>query len=391
MDTNLKRVAELMGGPLLLPGVALDAQNGVSGPLVVEYTGGVAQVRGQRADLSAAQALMAVAPMGITPLPKTAADANVATRAGLLTINGYALADGDLLLLTAQSTTTQNGLWMAHADDASGAVAWTRPNLPVYSGQLYFVQGGAAAGTMYRLSTTGTITPGTTAQSFDEISTGGGGAAFDPTAPGPIGGSVPAAGTFTSLIGTLGVGWAIGADGRPTSDNAYKLGTTSYRFSEAHVKKIVAGPNTDGNGYLTIESGSDARGLVLGTSRPLTASGAMLLALYEAAAPRFAVGPTGAIGSDVNKLHALPDGTGTLTAEVGRGQATLVAGTVTVAMTGIQNTSKVIPTLTTPGGTMGARLKVGVTGGSGFTLTSVDISGATVATDTSVLDYLVIY
>lgn len=391
MDTNLKRVAELSGGPLLLPGVALDAQNGVSGPLVVEYTGGVAQVKGQRADLSAAQALMAVAPMGVVPLPKTAAVANVPTRAGLLTINGYTLTDGDLLLLTAQSTTTQNGLWMAHADDASGAVVWTRPNLPVYSGQLYYVQGGTAVGTMYRLSTTGAITPGTTAQSFDEIATGGGGPAFDPTNPGPIGGSVPAAGTFTALIGTLGTGWAIGADGRPTADVTYKLGTSAYRFTEMHVKKIVAGPNTDGNGYLRIESGSDARGLILDTSRPLSAPGALLVEMGVNGTGVFAIGSGGEIGTSSSQLHALPGGTGTLTAEVGRGQATLVAGTVTVTMTGIQNTSKVIPTLTTPGGTMGARLKVGVTGGSGFTLTAVDTSGATVATDTSVYDYVVLY
>jgi hypothetical protein len=49
------------------------------------------------------------------------ATASVSSLAGFQTIDGYTLASGDLVLLTAQSTPTQNGLWSA----ASGP--WTRP------------------------------------------------------------------------------------------------------------------------------------------------------------------------------------------------------------------------------------------------------------------------
>jgi hypothetical protein len=40
---------------------------------------------------------------------------------GLLTINGVTLIDSDRVLLTGQSTTSQNGIWVAHT------TAWTRP------------------------------------------------------------------------------------------------------------------------------------------------------------------------------------------------------------------------------------------------------------------------
>ncbi|HUC87789.1 MAG TPA: hypothetical protein VMR95_01410 [Candidatus Binatia bacterium] len=49
------------------------------------------------------------------------ATANLAALSGFNTYDGYTLISGDLVLLTAQSTTSQNGLWTA----ASGG--WTRP------------------------------------------------------------------------------------------------------------------------------------------------------------------------------------------------------------------------------------------------------------------------
>jgi hypothetical protein len=45
----------------------------------------------------------------------------VASLSGLLVIDGYQTVAGDRVLLTAQSTASQNGVWVA----ASGA--WTRP------------------------------------------------------------------------------------------------------------------------------------------------------------------------------------------------------------------------------------------------------------------------
>jgi hypothetical protein len=51
----------------------------------------------------------------------TVATANVSALSGLNTYDGYTLAAGDTVLLTAQSTSSQNGVWLA----ASGI--WTRP------------------------------------------------------------------------------------------------------------------------------------------------------------------------------------------------------------------------------------------------------------------------
>lgn len=74
---------------------------------------------------------------------------------------------------------------------------------------------------------------------------------------------------------------------------------------------------------------------------------------------------------------------------------TLVAGTKTIN-TGvtIKSTSAIIAYLKTPGGTMGARYKVakvaGDPGTGSFTITATDAAGATVATDTSVYDVLIV-
>ena len=69
------------------------------------------------------------------------------------------------------------------------------------------------------------------------------------------------------------------------------------------------------------------------------------------------------------------------------GSATLVAGAVTVANTTVTANTKVMVQLLTPAGTMGLRYKYSVSAGVGFTITAVDASGATVTTDTSVVDY----
>jgi hypothetical protein len=70
------------------------------------------------------------------------------------------------------------------------------------------------------------------------------------------------------------------------------------------------------------------------------------------------------------------------------GTVTLVAGVGTVSNSNVKNVSVLQPSLKTPGGTMGLKWKVALSGTT-FTITSVDASGATVITDTSVLDYLI--
>lgn len=101
------------------------------------------------------------------------ATTNQGSLSGLLTIDGVTLVSGDVVLLTAQSTGSQNGPWVA----ASGA--WARPSWwasasTVKEGYYFFI----AEGTTYKetkwwLTTTGTITVDTTSVAFVQDTSGG--------------------------------------------------------------------------------------------------------------------------------------------------------------------------------------------------------------------------
>lgn len=101
---------------------------------------------------------------GISSKPpvRVVAVANVASLSGTPTVDGIALSAGDRILLTAQTTASQNGPWVVAAG------AWTRPpagadNDELTPGALWLVLAGTTyAATQWRLATTGAITPGTT-------------------------------------------------------------------------------------------------------------------------------------------------------------------------------------------------------------------------------------
>ena len=91
--------------------------------------------------------------------------ANQSTTSGLLTIDGVTLAAGDRVLLTAQTTASQNGVyvassgtWARAADAAAGSTTEMAP------GAFWFVSEGTTYGkTQWRCNNTGIITIGTTA------------------------------------------------------------------------------------------------------------------------------------------------------------------------------------------------------------------------------------
>ena len=94
-------------------------------------------------------------------------------------IDGVTLATGDRILLTAQSTASQNGLWVFNGtgnaltrpdDYADGSTTSAFTDLMV---QIYGTFGGTGTykGTLWRLTTTGTITIGTTSTSWEFQST----------------------------------------------------------------------------------------------------------------------------------------------------------------------------------------------------------------------------
>jgi hypothetical protein len=104
----------------------------------------------------------------ITSLTPAAAVAvtNISSLSGLITIDGYALAPGDIVLLTAQSSASQNGSWTA----ATGS--WTRPTemavgLVVKGRTCRVLNGSAYGGTDWTLiAPTAGITVNTTAQTW---------------------------------------------------------------------------------------------------------------------------------------------------------------------------------------------------------------------------------
>lgn len=103
---------------------------------------------------------------------KVVATSNVALT-GLQTIDGVALASGDEVLCVGQSSAAQNGIWVA----ATGT--WTRRFDAATSERLFegvrvpVTRGTAGTGHVYRLSTTGKINVGTTAQTWELDSQGG--------------------------------------------------------------------------------------------------------------------------------------------------------------------------------------------------------------------------
>jgi len=102
-----------------------------------------------------------------------ATTANLASLSGLLTIDGHTLQAGERVLVKNQTTGADNGIYVAasgswsRADDFDGTPA-------VSAGAFTFVEYGTTqAATGWVLSTTGTITIGTTALTFTQFSGSG--------------------------------------------------------------------------------------------------------------------------------------------------------------------------------------------------------------------------
>jgi len=102
-----------------------------------------------------------------------ASTANITTLSGLLTIDGHTIEAGQRVLVKNQGTASQNGIYVAdsstwsRADDFDGTPAVT-------TGAFAFVEyGNTQAGTGWVLTTTGTITIGTTGLTFAQFSGSG--------------------------------------------------------------------------------------------------------------------------------------------------------------------------------------------------------------------------
>jgi hypothetical protein len=101
------------------------------------------------------------------------ASTNVASLTGLPTLDGVTLVDAQRVLLTAQTTASQNGLWLVHSG------AWTRPtdyaSGSVVASDIYvFVQSGTSwASTGWVMNGSSTITVDTSSSSWSQFSGAG--------------------------------------------------------------------------------------------------------------------------------------------------------------------------------------------------------------------------
>ena len=129
---------------------------------------------GQAAEYSWVIGQIQAAAAGIASKPPvvTVYTSNVATLSGAAAANdGVTPAAGSRVLLTGQTTASQNGVWVT----ASGA--WARANSDGQSeletGAVWLVdQGTTYAGSQWMLATTGTITPGTTSLTINRYGAG---------------------------------------------------------------------------------------------------------------------------------------------------------------------------------------------------------------------------
>ena len=142
---------------------------------------------------------------------------NQATMSGVATIDGVSLVAGDRVLLTAQTTGSQNGPWIIQSG------AWTRPTntegtqWELDKGALWLVlEGTSYAGTQFRITNIGVLTPGTTAvtiaqfSSSNPVSAGNGllntSGTFSVKLPGGSGLTVDGTGLYLTNVPSAGNG-----------------------------------------------------------------------------------------------------------------------------------------------------------------------------------------
>lgn len=182
IENNTTKLENIVNGPATGPGSTVDTDNGpvkTAAAKILEIEERADDIYVARDAAQAAQAgaeaardqaaiNAALANQMLTGYARVAATSNSAI-SGLLTIDGITLVANDVVLLTAQSTGSQNGPWVA----ASGS--WTRPTWYANGNNTQAAYGGgiaingtgvATGGSIWRLTTTGAVTIGTTSTSW---------------------------------------------------------------------------------------------------------------------------------------------------------------------------------------------------------------------------------
>lgn len=188
---------------------------------------------------------------------ETIALTNVASLSGAQTVNGVALVDGDRVLLTAQSTGTENAQWIVRAG------AWERPTgvttLP--PGALFHVKAGTESGdTWWFLTNDTTVTLDTDTPTFQELDTGG--ALVDVASPGQVNTLGGADTVLTSDGATAGGVWAKAtlaalAQSSATDGQLVKWnnGASAWEAANFGLSEVLADANATGANDIDVTGG----------------------------------------------------------------------------------------------------------------------------------------
>lgn len=160
--------------------------------------------------------LLKVAQVPPTPRAvRTMATSNITTLSGLQTVSSVALAEGDRVVLTAQSTAQNNGIYLASTG------AWTRTTdadtIEKLKGATVYVTEGALAGVKTRCTAKTGDVLGTTALTWVREVVGTG-----------VFGALPIESGGTGTVSATGARWNLGAPGTVSSWEATVTAGTWY-------------------------------------------------------------------------------------------------------------------------------------------------------------------
>lgn len=187
---------------------------------------------------------------------RVATTANLASLSTLLTIDGVTLAADDRVLVKDQSNSIANGIYVASTSD------WTRASdanelRDLVNGSMVLVTNGSTwALTEFRLSATNPVTPGTTAQTWEEISSEQSGSAAT---------SAAAAAASASAAASSESAAAASAASALVSENAAELAETNAETAEAAAEAAEAAAEAAAISTVENLTGTSTTAITIGT------------------------------------------------------------------------------------------------------------------------------